>query len=1327
MNDKTTSAPAGLAGYDYQVDVSIYLALDLMLVRKRLDAITLEPANHEDLAADLKDEMQVSAATRTTIGGYPLIVQAKLRHGEPWSDTDLETLLKKGKKRKSPNTLLTENKTLRYLLVTSAATKGVARGLRMASVGGTWPAKLPPDIGSRLPGLGGRVAVLDGLDEVKLNGQIRDLLQTTCKVPLTHISDCIEDLRTVALEHMRNGPSVWTRDALEKTITAFGGYLTTAPEVGMFVKPTNWSELQQKLATQYGVIISGSSGTGKTTAAEVLLDELRRAPDGAFKVIRVTGGPEQVWKSRETGRVVFMIEDPWGKYRYHPEQGVWNRDLDRMLNEAHADRQFIVTTRSDVFKESGERLSRRWFVPLETRHYGQRERFRLFDNQLRLLPEDLKGPVYAHRDIVLKRLESPYEMQKFFDGLADDRLPDETVPAFIHRCLDRAHIDAIEYTIVDQVEDRHDTLPAIAVWGLLKALPRLSWEVVPHLADAIGASDPELEDKIMPLLRFMAAGRNLRQPNDVLSYYHPRVEAGLERIIKNHGGRAARLLGVVVDVLIAVDNDDGADWGREAAGRLVQGARNDCVRVTVRPGTQAVLDAYVRTRLLTASETLEADLKLAADVGSPTDSTVLFARWASARGRSFGSLQDWRETSISAADATRLSADPDVVVVAGRFVREILSRTNDHFPDDFADRIAVLAGAQSDAFLDAAMRMVGFGHNFNASLVGQSALVDFAGFETVVDAAVEVSIRLRDGDDGSVWLEIHNGEHSEGYAEHLADMHHDDGDTADTFIRLYVAELRRRSGWSAIVAHRHSTDLIWGWIQVLSAKDIVPQPGEIVGLADASRGHRHDARFWELACEKWSFDLSSRLGEYLRTPSLTEHTRYAVLKTMVIHEPVNGLAWIQEMAMAGNLQGVLRTMTDLRALANGYDLKSEVSAFAQTAADHSRPYAPLARAVLEESSYELSPLEIDQLEILDATASPDLQLERARLLAAAGRPVWTYIESLLATAGDELKDIQRATSALRIAITEGLTDIVEDALEHRFADVRRDALFSISGGLTAPLPAHILTMAHDKGSGVRKALIEILEAKPDAAHQPTLIGLIADNWTRAEIFYGEEASYPIATSAAKLLGEQAPLFADAIDTLMAQAAVTSDSNLRDALLLAVAKQGDSAGRDRLADLALEIGRPGLHVAAAEALFLVGDRSPARAARFEPHLLRGRAASVATSMALAVGATGDKAAVLALTRALYMNPDRSALIAPLLFGAIFGEDGLFDAIAALLSDNVRDGLAAAFNGEALAPRQLLDALGDFKIRGAVIQRLSKFFEPEPKDVARSTLPASLTEI
>lgn len=94
MDDDThAAAPAGLAGYFYQVDVSILIALDLMLAQKRLDEITLEPTNHEDLAADLKSETRASAETRLTLDGYGLIVQAKLRNTEPWGVTELKSLL----------------------------------------------------------------------------------------------------------------------------------------------------------------------------------------------------------------------------------------------------------------------------------------------------------------------------------------------------------------------------------------------------------------------------------------------------------------------------------------------------------------------------------------------------------------------------------------------------------------------------------------------------------------------------------------------------------------------------------------------------------------------------------------------------------------------------------------------------------------------------------------------------------------------------------------------------------------------------------------------------------------------------------------------------------------------------------------------------------------------------------------------------------------------------------------------------------------------------------------------------------------------------------
>ena len=46
-------AAAAQAGYDYQLDVSILAALRLLLITKAASRLVLEPANEEDLEADL--------------------------------------------------------------------------------------------------------------------------------------------------------------------------------------------------------------------------------------------------------------------------------------------------------------------------------------------------------------------------------------------------------------------------------------------------------------------------------------------------------------------------------------------------------------------------------------------------------------------------------------------------------------------------------------------------------------------------------------------------------------------------------------------------------------------------------------------------------------------------------------------------------------------------------------------------------------------------------------------------------------------------------------------------------------------------------------------------------------------------------------------------------------------------------------------------------------------------------------------------------------------------------------------------------------------------
>jgi hypothetical protein len=73
-----------IAGYEYQIDVSVWLALDLVLANRLANELVLEPASEEDIEADLAENELGRLTSTAALNGYRLVVQAKLRSGDAW-------------------------------------------------------------------------------------------------------------------------------------------------------------------------------------------------------------------------------------------------------------------------------------------------------------------------------------------------------------------------------------------------------------------------------------------------------------------------------------------------------------------------------------------------------------------------------------------------------------------------------------------------------------------------------------------------------------------------------------------------------------------------------------------------------------------------------------------------------------------------------------------------------------------------------------------------------------------------------------------------------------------------------------------------------------------------------------------------------------------------------------------------------------------------------------------------------------------------------------------------------------------------------------------
>jgi hypothetical protein len=122
---------ASARGFEYQIEASIWITLELLLRADRARAVEVEPVNSEDMQADLFGDAIEASVCAVSPNGYRALYQMKTRGTGPWTSSSLRGVIGDGlpravdKRGQAPRPLALEllcnDKRNIYFFITDAA------------------------------------------------------------------------------------------------------------------------------------------------------------------------------------------------------------------------------------------------------------------------------------------------------------------------------------------------------------------------------------------------------------------------------------------------------------------------------------------------------------------------------------------------------------------------------------------------------------------------------------------------------------------------------------------------------------------------------------------------------------------------------------------------------------------------------------------------------------------------------------------------------------------------------------------------------------------------------------------------------------------------------------------------------------------------------------------------------------------------------------------------------------------------------------------------------------------------------------------------------
>tara|TARA_R110002012_G_scaffold256712_1_gene436905 strand:+ start:1813 stop:6096 length:4284 start_codon:yes stop_codon:yes gene_type:complete len=720
---RTKPGNPGYAGYEYQILVTVWVALDLMLAKQATGVINIEPPSDEDIEASVLNPEAVSLNAEAKCDNIDLVIQVKTRSGSPWPATAIADILcgeqktKKGsaKTRARPLAMLDASPKRRYVFVTNESSAEALRpheGEHLFD----FPEieELPPhsrkgyDKTVRAD-LGPRIVLLTGVTEEALMSRIHLNLEQFAHVAKPKHEACVQELRNEVRARIRGKHGgIWKREELLTVLTRYGGSIAATRDMDHYVRPISYDKIKERLDKDHAVVISGPSGTGKTLTADILELNLRRG-NPPFDVIGEEKGPGHVRHHlTRSDPILFHLRDPWGGNRLAPDADRWSGELSKLIANAGPGRKFLVTSRSDIMKSAGYELTKEldpYIVPIEIEDYGPAKLAEIYDG----IASDLTGYALtlsaSHRGAALQALGRPYEINRFLVALSHE---DSDSPRKAVDIISDSQIDAISRVIADQIAplEIDGAQSATIIWSLLSARGALARDVFVKLSRRLRTSDSNLRPDVEGLIDFLVAGKNLRQDGAALSFYHPRVEDGLRLAFMKKQGEAEFLLGKIVDLLAAWDEPE-ADWGIETAlGVLRAVDRVGGLQLELTSSTKTRMNEFLDAVALSAQKRFDFDkalqdlIKFGSTNHYPSILARILIEGAEIEEKPFFGKR-WRAPKINGRDKQALRADHRTQGIVERFIREVLPFTNVDYHPEVVALLSELASDLHDAYWDA--------------------------------------------------------------------------------------------------------------------------------------------------------------------------------------------------------------------------------------------------------------------------------------------------------------------------------------------------------------------------------------------------------------------------------------------------------------------------------------------------------------------------------------------------------------------------------------------------------------------------------------------------